>query len=49
MSIFCRALPEKKKTRQLIHEFERKGIHVLKKEMRDKRMRKKAYCDFSQA
>jgi hypothetical protein len=41
--------PEKKKTWQLIHELERKGIQVLKKEMRDKRVRKKAYRDFLQA
>jgi hypothetical protein len=38
--------PEKKKTWQLIHSLERCGIRVLKKEMRDKRVRKKAYRDF---
>jgi hypothetical protein len=38
--------PEKKKTWQLIHTLEKNGILVLKKEMRDKRARKKAYRDF---
>jgi hypothetical protein len=39
--------PDKKKAWQLIHDLEKKGIRVLKKEMRDKRVRKKAYRDFS--
>jgi len=38
--------PDNKKTWQLIHDLERKGIPVLKKEMRDKRVRKMAYRDF---
>lgn len=38
--------PEKKKTWQLIHTLEKNGIRVLKKEMRDKRVSKKAYRDF---
>ena len=37
--------PEKKKTWQLIHSLEEKGIQVLKKEMRDRRVTKKAYRD----
>ena len=38
--------PHKNKTWQLIHALETKGIPVLKKEMRDRRVRKKAYRDF---
>ena len=37
--------PDKKKTWQLIHRLEEKGIQVLKKEMRDRRVIKKAYRD----
>lgn len=39
--------PEKKKTWQLIHHLESRGIRVLKKEMRDNRVKKRAYRDFS--
>ena len=39
--------PKKKKTWQLIHHLESVGIRVLKKEMKDKRVKKKAYRDFS--
>jgi hypothetical protein len=38
--------PEKQKTWKLIHSLEERNIQVLKKEMRDKRVRKKAYRDF---
>jgi hypothetical protein len=38
--------PLKKKTWQLIHSLEEGGIQVLKKEMRDRRVRKMAYRDF---
>ena len=38
--------PDKKKAWQLIHTLKDAGIRVLKKEMRDKRVRKKAYRDF---
>jgi hypothetical protein len=38
--------PDKRKTWQLIHSLDAKGIKVLKKEMRDKRVLKKAYRDF---
>jgi hypothetical protein len=37
--------PNKKKTWALIHALESKGITVLKKELRDGRVRKKAYRD----
>jgi len=39
--------PDKKKTWQLIHVLESSGIRILKKEMRDRRVKKKAYRDFS--
>lgn len=39
--------PDKKKTWQLIHSLENKGFQVLKKEMRDGRVSKKAYRDFA--
>jgi hypothetical protein len=41
--------PEKKKTWQLTHGLENHSIRILKKEMRDKRVRKKAYRDFVSA
>jgi hypothetical protein len=40
--------PEKKKTWQLIHILEECRIQVLKKEMRDKRVRKRAHRDFEE-
>jgi hypothetical protein len=40
--------PYRKKTWQLIHTLEGKGIKVFKKEMRDKRVTKKAYRDFAE-